>query len=264
VASNAARPSAFGKSGTFEAGDARIAVVAAQLAGFGEFDGGVFAVANVLYHEARDRIARQLDSARLAPTWQETENCMSDKPDDPSAKGAGRIDEPPIDVFVSFARADKDVAHTLAKNLRDRGLSTWLDDDLQPGEEWDSKLRNVINKSRLCLVLVSEKASAHSPWVSKEWTLIQDTAWRRPDLSVSPVILDDADIPTFLRQWQVLRASRENARLEKAADGVAAILRRGLSQPPKEASRRDLSETAARFSEITQTLRESRNAERKG
>jgi hypothetical protein len=188
---------------------------------------------------------------------------MSDKPDDPPAEGTGRIDAPSIDVFVSFARADKDVAHALAKNLRDRGLSTWLDDELQPGEEWNSKLRNVINKSRLCLVLVSEKASAHSPLVSKEWTLIQDTAWRRPDLSVCPVILDDADIPTFLRQWRVLRASKENARLEKAADGVVEMLR-GPSQPAKEPSRHDLSETAARFSEITQTLRESQNTERKG
>jgi hypothetical protein len=189
---------------------------------------------------------------------------MSDKPDDPYAKRAARIDEPPIDVFVSFARADKDVAHTLAKSLRDRGLSTWLDDDLRPGEEWDSKLRSVLNKSRLCLVLISDKASAHSPWVSREWTLIQDTAWRRPDLSVCPVILGDADIPTFLRQWQVLRGSRENARLEKAADDVVEMLRRGPSQPTKEPSKRDLSETAARFSEITQTLRESQNAERKG
>ena len=96
--------------------------------------------------------------------------------------------------------------------------------ELQPGEDWVSRLRNVINESRLCLVLVSEKASAHSPWVSKEWTLIQDTVWRRPDLSVCPVILDDADIPTFLRPWQLLRASRENARLERAADGVAEML----------------------------------------
>ena len=35
---------------------------------------------------------------------------MSDKPDDVSAEGAGHISDPPIDVFVSFARADKDMA----------------------------------------------------------------------------------------------------------------------------------------------------------
>jgi hypothetical protein len=148
------------------------------------------------------------------------------------------------------------VAKALANKLHDRGLSTWSDEDLQPGEEWDVALRSAINRSRMGLVLVSKKASA-----SKEWAAIQDTAWRRPDFTVCPVLFDDAEIPPFLRQWQGLRSSRYSEDLEKAAKTVVEMLKRGPSRQAKKPSGRDTSETAARFSEIAQTLRESQKTE---
>jgi TIR domain-containing protein len=186
---------------------------------------------------------------------------MPDKPDDRSATGASRTNEPRIDVFLSFSRADKDVAQAFAKKLHDHGLSTWTDEKLQPGEAWRAQLEKVINGSRLCLVLVSKKVSAHAPLISKEWAMIQETAWRRPDFTVCPVLLDDADVPPFLRQWQGLRSSRHSADLEKAADNIAEVLRQGPSLQARKPSSRDLSETAARFSEIAKTLRESQKFE---
>ncbi len=94
------------------------------------------------------------------------ENEMSDKSDDDSRKGAG---EHAYKVFISHASADKDVAHALASRLRDRGLSIWLDDqNLKAGEEWNTKLREAIDQSRLCLVLLSADTSPSTPLLSKE------------------------------------------------------------------------------------------------
>jgi hypothetical protein len=186
---------------------------------------------------------------------------MSEKSDTDFTKDPGRADAPCIDVFLSFSRSDKDVARALAKKLHDRGLSTWTDEDLQPGEDWAAKLWNVIDRSRIGLVLVSKKASAHAPSVSNEWRMIQETAWRRPDFTVCPVLLDDADVPPFLRQWHGLRSSRHNEDLETAANDIAEVLRQGPSRQAKKPSSRDLSETATRFSEIAKTLRESQKIE---
>jgi hypothetical protein len=176
---------------------------------------------------------------------------------------ASRTNEPRIDVFLSFSRADKDAAQVLAQELHYRGLSIWIDYEVlqQPGENWNAKLQDEINSSRLCVVLVSKKVSAHAPLISKEWAMIQKTAWRRPDFLVCPVLLDDADVPPFLRQWEALRSSRRSEDLKKAADNIVEVLRKGPSRQAKRPSSRDLSETAARFSEIAKTLRESQKFE---
>jgi hypothetical protein len=77
-------------------------------------------------------------------------------------------------VFISYARGDKDVAQALARKLNDRGIPTWLDiEKIREGENWDENLREAINASRLCVVLVSDKTTPLAARMSKEWATIQ-------------------------------------------------------------------------------------------
>jgi len=63
-------------------------------------------------------------------------------------------------VFVSYAHGDKDVAQRLARKLNNRGIPTWLDiEKIREGESWDENLREAINTSQLCIVLVSNKTT---------------------------------------------------------------------------------------------------------
>jgi hypothetical protein len=160
-------------------------------------------------------------------------------------------------VFISHARGDRNIARQLALRLRERGFSTWVEDeDIEPGMDWGRVLRDAIESSRLCVVLVSDKASPPPRFLSAEWAAIQDSAWRRPDLTVCPVVLDDVDIPVFLRSSQGIRLSRKGGNIEKAVDDIVRILGQRPADRTAAASERESSERAARFSEMINTLTE--------
>src|SRR5437867_4748053 len=86
----------------------------------------------------------------------------------------------PYDVFVSYARDDSEVAKRLVETLEHRGVRCWLDTtSLQAGSQWASQIRDAIDRSRSFVVVVSGSTLPSSPWVSREWSAIQESVWRR-------------------------------------------------------------------------------------
>jgi hypothetical protein len=71
---------------------------------------------------------------------------------------------------------------------------------------------------------------------------------------VCPVVLDDADVPVFLRGWQRIRLSRADGNIAKAADDIVEVLGKEPTERTVEVSERDTSERTARFSDIINTL----------
>jgi hypothetical protein len=146
--------------------------------------------------------------------------------------------KPSGNVFISYAHGDKDVAQALARKLNDREIPTWLDiEKIREGENWDGNLREAINTSRLCVVLVSDKTTPLAARLSKEWATIQDSTWRRSDLSVCPILLDDVAVPSFLRRWQGLRLSRKGEDIDEAVEKISILCNETppskLCNPPK-------------------------------
>jgi hypothetical protein len=168
---------------------------------------------------------------------------------------------PHRDVFISYAQADKNIAQQLAERLRQRGLSTWLDvENIQPGMDWGRMQRDAVENSRLCVVLLSDKANPPIQSLSTEWAAIQDSVWRRPDLSVCPVVLDDTEIPVFLRSWRGIHLSRIGGNIEEAIDGIIDVLGEKPGERTVGVSEREASERAARFTEIINALTAARKA----
>jgi hypothetical protein len=159
------------------------------------------------------------------------------------------------DVFISYAAADRKVAQELALRLNERGVSTWLEiENIQSGMDWGRTIRDVIENSGLCMVLISDKTNAPTQWLSKEWATIQESAWRRPDLMVCLVVLDGVEIPVFLRNWQTISLSRKDGNIEKAIDDIIEMFRHKRTRRTAGVSERESSERAARFSEMIDTL----------
>jgi hypothetical protein len=182
---------------------------------------------------------------------------VTDRPNHPAKEPARRAGN----VFISSAPADKNVAQELARGLRARGLSTWLEiENLQPGAAASEALRAAIEEADLCLVLVGKKTNPNSAWLSKEWATIQDAAWRRSDLAICPVLLDDVAPPAFLRRWRELRLPRKNRNIAEAVDGIVEMLAQDPTERAVGVSEADLSETTARFSEMISTLTEVQKA----
>jgi tetratricopeptide (TPR) repeat protein len=60
------------------------------------------------------------------------------------------------DIFISYARADRDYARRLAAYLEDSGLSVWWDMSLKPGEVFRDEIERRIGEAHHVIVLWSE------------------------------------------------------------------------------------------------------------
>ena len=106
--------------------------------------------------------------------------------------------------FIAYAHEPESraVARTLATRLRRDGVPVWLDEwELQPGEEWQSKVKVALEESETVLAIVSE-SSLDSEWLQSE---LKDALAQNK--VVIPVLNEKAgfrDIPECLRDRQAV------------------------------------------------------------
>lgn len=73
------------------------------------------------------------------------------------------------DIFISYAREDKNFAHKLYHDLRKNGVIPWLDsEDLLAGSNWKREISQAIRKSKYTLILLSAKSVSKRGYVQKE------------------------------------------------------------------------------------------------
>jgi TIR domain len=72
-----------------------------------------------------------------------------------------------MDVFISYAREDKDRAHRVASALQARGWSVWWDRDVKAGQAFDQVIERELETAKSVIVLWS-KYSIASEWVKNE------------------------------------------------------------------------------------------------
>lgn len=131
---------------------------------------------------------------------------------------------PAFDVFLSHNSRDKPVVRALAGELRERGLTVWLDEDeLRPGLNWQSLIESGIRQSASVVVLIGKDGLG--PWENEEMqgALIHAVKDGRP---VIPVLLPDAprqpELPLFLktRSWVDLRPAPTEDNLGRLIWGI--------------------------------------------
>lgn len=71
------------------------------------------------------------------------------------------------DIFLSYAREDRDFAERLAKVLGEKHWSVWWDRDISAGEDFQEVILNEIAQAR-CVVVLWSGASVKSRWVRDE------------------------------------------------------------------------------------------------
>lgn len=63
------------------------------------------------------------------------------------------------EVFISYAREDRDRAEELYRNLRSEGFDAWIDShDLLPGAHWKSEIRRIVRAAQYMVILLSERS----------------------------------------------------------------------------------------------------------
>ena len=102
-------------------------------------------------------------------------------------------------VFISHSSKDKNFVRKLAADLVENGVQVWLDEQrILVGDSISEKIAQGIAESDFFLVVISQN-SVESAWVQKELSgaIVREIERRR--VTVMPVKLDDAEIPTSIR-----------------------------------------------------------------
>lgn len=131
--------------------------------------------------------------------------------------------------FLSYSRADSDFALRFATDLRNRGVSMWVDQlDIRPSEHWDRAIERAVRDCRGLVVIISPRSIA-SDNVADEISFAIDSG-----KSVLPVMIEKCTLPLRITRMQVIDATRDYERaLEQCLGAIGDG--EGLPQttPPK-------------------------------
>jgi len=100
-------------------------------------------------------------------------------------------------VFISYAREDSDIALRLCSDLRTAGATPWIDSEqLLPGQDWKSEIRNAIRSSDYFVVIFSKNSIGKRGFFQNEVRLALDELAQMPPARISliPCRLDDVEI----------------------------------------------------------------------
>jgi hypothetical protein len=92
------------------------------------------------------------------------------------------------DIFISYARGDRERIRPLAVAFSERGWSVFWDLEIPPGQSWRSYLKGRLDEAR-CVVVAWSETSVESHWVQVE----ADEGLRRGVLV--PVCIDQTEPP---------------------------------------------------------------------
>ena len=138
------------------------------------------------------------------------------------------------DIFISYARPDRERARLFAQALEERGWSVWWDHDIPPGRNFDDVIDEALAQAR-CIVVLWSQASTASDWVRNE----AGEAMQRKVLI--PALIDaDVKIPLGFRRLQAADLSRwqggSSVEFEQFCDAIASNVasqgERGTIDPP--------------------------------
>jgi hypothetical protein len=71
------------------------------------------------------------------------------------------------DIFISYARADREIAKVFADAFAAQGWSVWWDPEISYGTQFDKVIEQEISRAK-CVVVLWSRRSVESPWVRTE------------------------------------------------------------------------------------------------
>ena len=128
-------------------------------------------------------------------------------------------------IFLCHASKDKPIVRSIAERLVKLGADVWLDEaEIFVGDSLIEKIQDGIKNSDFLGVVLSPR-SVKSIWVKKEVeaALIQEI--EASDAKVLPILIEDCDIPLFLRPKKYADFRTDEA-VSNGLDQLVARLRR--------------------------------------
>jgi hypothetical protein len=116
-------------------------------------------------------------------------------------------------VFLCHSSGDKERVRGLYKLLTQVGVAPWLDEqDLIPGQEWESEVKKAVRASDIVLVCLSKSSITKQGFVQKEIKFALDVADEKPPgtIYIIPARLEECEIPERLSKWHCVDFFKTN------------------------------------------------------
>lgn len=128
-------------------------------------------------------------------------------------------------VFISYSRRDNHFVSRLANDLRQAGVSVWIDaEQINPGADWKQEIVKGLSDSSVMLFLASRNST------DSQWMRVELDAFLRRQGKVIPLVVDDigaADMPWTLAAIQYVDFRGDyNVALQQLLSALPKLLRR--------------------------------------
>jgi hypothetical protein len=104
------------------------------------------------------------------------------------------------EVFISYSRADRQVAEATALELQRLGVEVWWDHDLVGGDDYRRRISEILTRAQVAIVIWSRR-SVDSQWVTSE------AAAAREKRVLVPLNIDGAEPPIDFRALHTIDLS---------------------------------------------------------
>jgi len=137
------------------------------------------------------------------------------------------------DVFLSYAREDRDRAEQVARGLEGAGIAVFWDNEIPPGQTWADYIEQKLTQCKALIVLWSEH-STKSQWVREEARLGRDKG------VLIPVMIDASQPPFGFGEVQAANLSSwsgetEHPNWRRFVDAVATFTKAEPRPAPQAA-----------------------------
>ena len=109
-----------------------------------------------------------------------------------------------LQVFLCHSSGDKEAVRCLYTKLKGDGFAAWLDEEnILPGQDWESEIRRAVRASHAVLVCLSESSINKEGYVQKEIRFALDAAEEKPagTIFLIPARLHECQVPERLAGW---------------------------------------------------------------
>ena len=115
--------------------------------------------------------------------------------------------------FISYVREDQEKVMAIAKQINNSGVITRLDEDMiLPGDNWQLKIEQAIEKTDYFLLFFSCKATNHIGHYNREieHALYEQSQHPIGKRFIIPIQLDECDMPHNLKKFIWLKTADKN------------------------------------------------------
>jgi hypothetical protein len=112
-----------------------------------------------------------------------------------------------LQIFLLYARGDKEAVYHLHQRIVREGANVWLDrEKILPGQDWQYEIRRAIHGSDLVIVCLSRQFNKQGGYRHEELRIALKKARSISEGSIFiiPARLEQCDMPESLCRWQRL------------------------------------------------------------